>query len=110
MHHNSQKRISISQLFWDLGDLALIEQRPLHPSFPPQHLYTDNNADSANQTPSLKVLSQLFSFIVYFGEHCIHLPVSAPLMLPSSLTHPLYVISTALHKRLPYYIQQYHWR
>lgn len=32
MHHNSQKRINTSKLFWDLGDLILTPHSQKHPS------------------------------------------------------------------------------
>lgn len=49
MHHNSQKRINTSKLFWDLADLTLTQQSQKHPSASLQQLCVHNTADSAVQ-------------------------------------------------------------
>lgn len=57
MHHNSQKRINTSKLFWDLGDLTLTQQSQRHPSASFQQLCVHDSADSAVQeTPSTRGL------------------------------------------------------
>lgn len=101
MHHNSQKRINTSKLFWDLGDLTLTQRSQKHPSASLEH----NTADSAAQeAPNTRVLSlSFFNLCVYFRCSCKRLCVQLyycclrlSLILPTS--------HLQLHKRLSGYI------
>lgn len=49
MHHNSQKRINISKLFWDLDDLTFTQKDQKHLCVSLQQLCVHNTADSAVQ-------------------------------------------------------------
>lgn len=111
MHHNSQKRINTSKLFWDLGDLALAQQSQKHPSASLQQLCVHNTADSAGQwTPGTRVLNlPFFNLCVYLCCTCRCSRISAasvfPLILPTSY------LQRFIKDYLTIYIQRYHqWR
>lgn len=110
MHHNSQKRINTSKLFWDLCDLTLTQHSPIHPSPLLQQLCVHNTADSAVQetpppthppAPSPDVCHFLTSLFTSAAHGA--LASTTVETLPPSLTHPPHVRSAAPHKRLSDY-------
>lgn len=107
MHHNSQKRINTSKLFWDLSDLTLTQRSQKHPSASLQQLGVHNTADSALQkTPGTRVLSlSCFNLCVYMGLSCKrHQYYSTNAASPSYLQR-------LIKDYLTIYIQWYHqWR
>lgn len=100
MHHNSQKRINTSKLFWGLSDLTLTLQNQKHPSASPQQLCVHNTADSAVQESTPKHWGQ---FLCHFLTS-VFTSVARAGICQSNHLHPPYVISAALHKRLSDYI------
>lgn len=124
MHHNSQKRINTSKLFWDLGDLTLTQQSQKHPSASLQQLCVHSAADSAAAAAAFKpthpttqvfLSPSFFNLSVYLCCSCKALVSSTALMPPLSLFLPLILPTSYLQRfikdYLTIYIQQYHqWR
>lgn len=116
MHHNSQKRINTSKLFWDLYDLTLTQQSQI------AYILRHHFSSSVFTTPLIQQhqrpprpehparISVIFFFnlFVYFccswsacqEHHCRD-------AIPPSLPHPPHVSSAAPHKRLSDYIHIY---
>lgn len=67
IHHNSQKRINISNLFWVLADLTLTQQTQKHPS---AALCLQQWWFSSTWDPSTQIVFYLSSFFYLYVDFC----------------------------------------